>query len=286
MLLVASPGGSTMRRRAIAAASRLCSRTSRCAVAARLASVTMIASGRAQHLGELLPGSRQQTAADHDVVAAGAELDPEPLVRAHRRCSVDVAGERVEHPLDHRIQRPLAAVDHDVRLGIDRSCRCSSSFASVARGIALRQERPVAAPAGSPEQRVEVGAQPDRAAPARAPGRRVSGSMNAPPPSARTCFWPLEQARDHLTLLLAKRRLPDLGEDVGDGRAGGRLDRRIGVLERPSQGPRQTLADGGLAGAHHADQHDRAIERADVGAGSIRGCHRPVTFRRLCRPVA
>ena len=108
---------------------------------------------------------------------------------------------------------------------------------------------------------------------------RVAGSMNAPPPSARTCRSLAEQARDHPPLLVAERRLADLGEDVGDGGAGGFLDRRVGVLERPAQDFGETPAHGGLAGAHHADQDHGAVDRRALEGGPAVPSAMP--FRRL-----
>ena len=56
------------------------------------------------------------------------------------------------------------------------------------------------------------------------------------------------------------------GENIRDGHAGGLLDLGVGVDERDAEPLRQPPPDRRLAGAHHADQHDRAPpERRDHG---------------------
>ena len=47
-------------------------------------------------------------------------------------------------------------------------------------------------------------------------------------------------------------------EDFGNGQLRAGLDLSVGVDERQPELRGQPLADRGLAGAHHADEHDRA----------------------------
>ena len=49
-----------------------------------------------------------------------------------------------------------------------------------------------------------------------------------------------------------------LGEDLGDGLARGFLDLAVGVDEGQVEPIGEPPADGGLARAHQADEHDRA----------------------------
>ena len=57
-------------------------------------------------------------------------------------------------------------------------------------------------------------------------------------------------------------RLAVVGEDLRDGEVGGLLDLRVGVEEGQVQEVGEPPADAGLAGAHHADQHDAALAEA------------------------
>jgi hypothetical protein len=78
-----------------------------------------------------------------------------------------------------------------------------------------------------------------------------------------------QDTADDAALAVAEFGFAALGENFGDGHAGGRLDLGIGVDERQPEPRRQTLADRALARAHHADEHDGALAK--------RGAHfRPV----------
>ena len=67
----------------------------------------------------------------------------------------------------------------------------------------------------------------------------------------------LEQAGDDARFAGAEIGLAVRGEDVLDGHAGGRLDLVVAVDEVAAEPAGEAAADGGLAGAHHADEHDR-----------------------------
>ena len=83
--------------------------------------------------------------------------------------------------------------------------------------------------------------------------------MNAPPPVASTAGPLGEEPRHDALFALAKFRLAVVGEDLRDGEIGRLLDLRIGVEEGQMQEVGEAPADAGLAGAHHADQHDAAL---------------------------
>ena len=99
--------------------------------------------------------------------------------------------------------------------------------------------------------------------PVRGCSARVFGSMNAPPPVASTCGPLSSSARDHARFAGAKIGLAVTGEDFRDRHAGGDFDLGVGVDEAQAEPRGEPAADRRLAGAHHADQHDRtAAERA------------------------
>ncbi len=66
----------------------------------------------------------------------------------------------------------------------------------------------------------------------------------------------VDQVRDDLPLELAERRLAVLGEDLPDRAAGSLLDHVVAVGEREPEALGEQVADGGLPGAHEADQDD------------------------------
>ena len=54
----------------------------------------------------------------------------------------------------------------------------------------------------------------------------------------------------------------EAGEQLGDAAAGGLFDLGIGVAEGQAEAEGEPAADGGLAGAHQADQHQAAAGEA------------------------
>ncbi len=70
-----------------------------------------------------------------------------------------------------------------------------------------------------------------------------------------------QQTGDHPALAIAEDRLAAIAENLLDGLAGGGLDLVIRIEERQVEPRRQAAPDLGLAGAHQADQHDRAARR-------------------------
>ena len=126
----------------------------------------------AQRPGASSDPARQQTAA-YDLVAALAEADGEALVLAHvdapSACAASASSTRLTTACGR-----IAAVHHQVRLGIDRR-PLLQQFGEPGAVVALREERPFARAAGAPDQRVEVRVQPDRERPGahQRPGGRI-----------------------------------------------------------------------------------------------------------------
>ena len=125
--------------------------------------------------------------------------------------------------------------------------------------------------------------------PRSATRRRVSSLRKAPPPVDSTLGPSLEQTGDHPALAVAKIGFAEPLEDFGDRHLRAGLDLVVGVDERQAELVGEALADRGLAGPHHADQHDRpAAQRGDQPFGlGYRGRRRSSALfraaRRLCR---
>ena len=168
--------------------------------------------------------ARSRPAPDHDVVAAVAPRSTAHTGGvAHDALSLVVASASSARATTVA-DRPLAAVDHEIGLGVDRRPLLEQRRQPRAR-IAAREQRPVVTPRGAPDQHVQIGAQPDRERPLAHQGARLRIDEGA---AAERQDLPLaaQQPGDHLALPGAKRGLADLREDVGDGGAGGGLDRR------------------------------------------------------------
>ena len=71
---------------------------------------------------------------------------------------------------------------------------------------------------------------------------------------------PLQRLQHRLRLEMPVRRLAALLPELADRLAGARLNGEIDVDEWPSRGGGDEGADGGLAGAHQADDHHRRHE--------------------------
>ena len=81
----------------------------------------------------------------------------------------------------------------------------------------------------------------------------------------------VQQAHDDAPLAVAKIALAIFGENLGNGHAGRRGDDLgVRVDEGKAEPHGQPLADGALAGAHHADQHDNpAIQGGPHGQSTL-----------------
>ena len=86
---------------------------------------------------------------------------------------------------------------------------------------------------------------------------RVSGFMKAPPPVPSTTAVFLQQPGDDLGLAGAEIGFAVGREDVLDAHAGRFFHLFVAIDEVAAEAACQPAADGGLAGAHHAHQHDR-----------------------------
>ena len=123
------------------------------------------------------------------------------------------------------------------------------------------EERPVALLAHALEHYGGVRLQPDRHAIGAAVLARLV--VHVGPAAHRQHRRPAAQKPRHDALLaFAKIRLAVLGEDLRDAEIGGLLDLGVGIEEREMQEVGEPPADGRLAGAHHADQHDAAFAEA------------------------
>ena len=214
---------------------------------------------------------------DQDVIGAVAKFDAQCLDRAasSARLRIRAATGRARAPpaprssRDRRqLGRTVAAVDRDVGLGIDRVTPLDQ----------LGKHRPrVAAPAtaaGCCAATPAPAARRDRraATPIRrgaAISARVIGSIKAPPPVASTCGGCASSramTRRSPSRNTASPRLRKMSSIVSPAAVSISL---IRIEERQTEPRRQTAADLGLAGAHQADQHDRA-----GSARSVRRCCR------------
>ena len=114
---------------------------------ATLLSVTTIASGCAQHGRSSAPRPPQQPAADHDVVAARAEVDGEPLRLRSRRRSVGAARRRAaSDPLDDRLIGTSLLSTMRSASRVDRGA-LREQLGELAPWIAAREQRTLARPA-------------------------------------------------------------------------------------------------------------------------------------------
>ena len=83
-----------------------------------------------------------------------------------------------------------------------------------------------------------------------------------------------QQPRDHPRLAVAEMRLAVGFENFGNRHSGGEFNLGVGVDEGHRKARCETPPDGGLAGPHHADEHqrasteprdDRGLRGADIG---------------------
>ena len=209
--------------------------------------------------GDMRARGREQPLPDPNLVRAIAQRDrnfPQRL-----GCGRDPprsgrpSAQRLEDHVDDEIVRAVAGFDGDVGERVGRAALLEQT-SQRRLGIGGLQQRPVRSLAHAAHQDVEVRLQPDRDALGSDPfarrrvheraaaGRKHLGSL-------------VEQAGDHLALAVAEIGLAEALENFGDRHPRAGLDLRVGVDERQAEPLRQTAADGGLAGAHHADQHDR-----------------------------
>ena len=224
------------------------------------------------------PSVAQQAAADHDVVGArrraptltvdriaGCTADGAVmaalLARPWRRPADALAAQAGDDLVDDRLVRHVARFDRDVGLGIDRIALVDQPPQRLDR-IGVLEQRPVVAALDAARSARRAVARSQTEMPLARIAARVSGFMKAPPPVASTCGPPSSSRAITRRLAGAEIRLAVGGEDLRDRHAGGLLDLGVGIDERQAEARRQPAADRRLAGAHHADQHDRARPQA------------------------
>src|SRR5690606_36682734 len=96
----------------------------------------------------------------------------------------------------------------------------------------------------------------------------------------------LEQPRNDAHLAGAKLGLDALFEDFGDGHLRSARDFLVAVDELAAQAAGQATADGGLACAHHAHEHERlAIEPVRLCPGAALPCPAVCLAHQLRPPL-
>ena len=263
-LLVLSPAGRTRLRLAMPARSRAATSRAGCAVRARFSSVTTTVRRNGTNGASSSPARSISPAPMAIGIAALAQRHPQGTRFAHQtrraegstiaiiRSTTDFVG------LDLRIDRVVG-------LGVDRIALLHQRRQDLVRVAALEQRAGAALAGGAGDQRLEIGAEPDRDRPRRDPGARLRVDEGAA--AQRQHHGPaFEQAGDHPTLQLAKARLAVECEDVGDAEPGGGHDLVVGVGEGCSQRPGEPPTDRSLAGTHQAHQHDGALQPPRRGA--------------------
>ena len=88
----------------------------------------------------------------------------------------------------------------------------------------------------------------------------MRGSTNSAAAGGDDPDLAVDEASDQPPLAVAEIVLAEALEHLGGGVAGGVLDRGVAVDERQSEPLGQAPADRGFAGAHEADENDRAVE--------------------------
>ena len=254
--------------------------------------------------GDARAERRQHVAADHDVIGALAERDIDrdgigmfqrrghhlaSNVSGDDRCAGGLAAQPgmqgVDAFVDDFFVRHVARPDRQVGLLINRLAFPDQALDGRGR-IGGLQQRTVGAALDPAHDDVGIGLEPDRnrlvadaVAGLLAHERAAAGRQHAGPA--------IEQPRDHPRLAVPEMRLAMGLENVRDRHPGRGLDLGIGVEKRQPQPRRQPPPDGGLAGAHHAHQHDRARSqrRGDLGLlGALAAAGEAVSgIEMLCR---
>ena len=183
--------------------------------------------------------------------------------------SVDAkpVAQRLDAFIDDLFVRHVARQHHDVGAPIDRLALAEQAVDG-AFGIGGLQQRPVGAPPHPAHDHLGIGLEPDRdRLVADTVARLLAHEGAAAGRDHRRAA--VEQPRDHPRLAVAEMRLAMGLENVGDRHARRGLDLGIGIDKGQLEPGRHPPPDGGLAGPHHADQHDaaRAERGRDLGIG-------------------
>ena len=152
--------------------------------------------------------------------------------------------------------RPVARLDGDIGKSISRRAFGEQTSQGLL-GIGGLKKRTVRFLADAGRQDLELRLQPDRDALRGdvVPCRLVHERAAAGGEHLRPGF---QKARDDLALPVAEIGFAEPLEDFRDRQLGARLDLGVGVDEGQPELRGQPPADRGLAGPHHADEHDRA----------------------------
>ena len=203
----------------------------------------------------------------------GVTLIPSVVGWAAGALGAQPGAQGIDAFVDDAVVRHVARGDREIGAPVDRLARFEQAADGRCRVRGL-QQRPVGAAPDALHDHVDVGLEPDRD---RLVADAVAGLLAHEGAAAGGDHGraAVEQPRDHPRLAIPEIRLAMGFENIRDRHAGRRLDLDIGIEKRQAQPGRQPPADGRLAGAHHADQHDRtpSQRRRDVGLlGGARVC--------------
>ena len=126
-------------------------------------------------------------------------------------------------------------------------------------GLGFLRERPAGA-ADTLPGRLRSDVEHDREG-ARRSIEHVASDSTAPPPSATTAGSPPAAPRARPPPRAHESRALPVLEQLGDGRAGTRLDLAVEVDEAPAEASRSLAPEGRLAGAHEPGEREMAPER-------------------------
>jgi hypothetical protein len=220
-------------------------------------------------------GGFDQAGSDEDAVGAPAEIDRD-LARRRRHGMGEPAAQRADQRLDHRVVRAVAGFDRQVGERVGRAALLEQ-LAQRRLGVVGAQQRPVRPLAHAAQQRLELRLQPHRHATGGDPPARLLVEEGAAAGRQHLGSF-VEQTGDHPALAVAKIRLAESLEDLGDRHLGAGLDFVVGVDERQAELLGEAFADRGLARPHHADEHDRPAAQSGeqpfglgYGSGVVHG---------------
>ena len=163
-----------------------------------------------------------------------------------------------DDPLDDLIVPAAAAAHADMGLGVGCAALLGEAFER-ALGIVVAEQRAGVAAARPLGEDIDRRVEPDgdRAAIQQFAS---SGIDERAPAGCDHADGTIDQARDQTTLAVAEIPLAEPLEHLGGGKASCILDCRIAVYEGQPKAFRQAAANGGLAGAHQANEDDRSIK--------------------------
>ena len=215
--------------------------------------VTIPQAAPGANLGDFGARRIDQAGADQDRIGAPFKRHFDPAQRQNGLPFVQRLGKLSEHGVDDQIMRAVDRFDGEIGERVSRRALLKQA-AKRRFGIGGLEKRPVRLLAHAGEQNVETGLEPDRDA---ARGDIVARrSIHERAPACRQNHRTVvEKPSDHLALALAKIGLAEPLENFRDRQLRPGLDFGVSVDEAKPKLRRKALADRGLPGAHHADQH-------------------------------